>query len=101
MARTVINNGDSASTVRAALNTMTSDLYSGAALGVSPPSGGSSSAFFRLGTTSNFGIYFGFDPPTVSAAQGSIYLQTNGTSSTRMYVNTAGGTNWTTVTTAG
>jgi hypothetical protein len=47
------------------------------------------------------GIYFGSGAPTVSAPQGSIYLRTDGSStSTRLYVNTNGTTGWTNVTTA-
>ncbi len=39
--------------------------------------------------------------PTLTAAKGSLYLRTDGTStSTRMYVNTDAGTTWTAVTTA-
>lgn len=55
---------------------------------------------FSMGT-GNFGIYFGSGLPTVSAAKGSIYLRSDGSStSTRLYVNTDGGTTWTNVTTA-
>lgn len=47
-------------------------------------------------------IYFGSGLPTVSAGQGSLYLRSDGSStSTRLYVNTDGGTTWTNVTTAG
>lgn len=71
------------------------------AFSVSPPAGGSSTAGLRLGSTSGFGIYFGSGAPTLSAAQGSLYLRTDGSStSTRMYVNTNGSTGWTNVTTA-
>lgn len=64
------------------------------------PAGGSTSARLLMGTTSGFGIYYGSGAPTVSAAQGSIYLRSDGSStSTRMYVNTDGGTTWTPVTT--
>jgi hypothetical protein len=65
------------------------------------PSGGSTSARLIFGTTSGFGIYYGSGAPTVSAAQGSIYLRSDGSStSTRFYVNTSGSTTWTNVTTA-
>jgi len=65
------------------------------------PAGGSTSARLLLGTTSGFGIYYGSGAPTVSAAQGSIYLRSDGSStSTRLYVNTNGSTTWTNVTTA-
>lgn len=66
-----------------------------AAADTATPSGGSAAAFLQLGTTAGFGIYFGSGAPTVSAAQGSIYLRTNGTTiNNRAYLNT-GGTTWT------
>ena len=47
-----------------------------------------------------FGIYVGSGAPTVSAAQGSLYLRSDGSSNvTRMYVNTNGSTTWTAVNT--
>ena len=47
------------------------------------------------------GIYSGSGAPSISAAQGSLYLRTDGSStSTRLYVNTNGSTTWTNVTTA-
>lgn len=65
------------------------------------PAGGSSAARLLLGTTAGFGVYYGSGVPTVSAGQGSIYLRSDGSStSTRLYVNTDGGTTWTNVTTA-
>ena len=58
-------------------------------------------AAFLATTTANLGVYVGSGAPTVSAAQGSIYLRTDGSStSTRLYVNTNGTTGWTNVTTA-
>jgi hypothetical protein len=68
------------------------------------PAGGGAGAVLLFGTTSGFGIYFGSGAPTVSAAQGSLYLRSDGSSgSTRMYVNSSSGsgTTWTNVTTAG
>lgn len=67
------------------------------------PAGGSTSARLIFGTTSGFGIYYGSGVPTVSAAQGSLYLRSDGSStSTRLYVNNSSGsgTTWTGVTTA-
>jgi len=65
------------------------------------PAGGSTSARLVFGTTAGFGIYYGSGAPTVSAAQGSIYIRSDGSStSTRLYVNTNGSTTWTNVTTA-
>jgi hypothetical protein len=47
------------------------------------------------------GIYSGTGAPTISAAQGSLYLRTDGSStSTRAYINTNGSTTWTAITTA-
>jgi hypothetical protein len=58
-------------------------------------------AAFLATTTAGLGIYVGSGAPTVSAAQGSLYLRTDGSStSTRLYVNTNGSTTWTNVTTA-
>jgi hypothetical protein len=66
-----------------------------------PPAGGSANAHIRLGNTTGFGLYYGSGVPTVSAAQGSLYLRSDGSSiSTRLYVNTNGSTTWTNVTTA-
>lgn len=58
-------------------------------------------AAIQTGSTGAFGIYFGSGPPTVSAAKGSLYLRSDGsTTNDRMYVNTNGSTTWTAVTTA-
>lgn len=65
------------------------------------PAGGSTSAVLLFGTTAGFGVYYGSGAPTVSAGQGSLYLRSDGSStSTRLYVNTNGSTTWTPVTTA-
>lgn len=65
------------------------------------PAGGSTSARLLFGTTAGFGIYYGSGAPTVSAAQGSIYIRSDGSSSsTRLYVNTTGSTTWTNFTSA-
>lgn len=65
------------------------------------PAGGSQSQALNFSSTANFGIFYGSGAPTVSAAQGSLYLRSDGSStSTRMYVNTNGSTTWTAVTTA-
>lgn len=67
--------------------------------GTAPVAGGASS--FLATSTAGLGIYIGSGAPTVSAAQGSLYLRTDGSStSTRLYVNTNGTTGWTNVTTA-
>lgn len=65
------------------------------------PSGGNANCSLQLTSTNNFGVFCGSGAPTLSAAQGSIYLRSDGSStSTRMYVNTNGSTGWTAVTTA-
>lgn len=67
--------------------------------GTAPAAGGM--AAFLMSSTAGLGIYVGSGAPTISAAQGSIYLRTDGSStSTRLYVNTNGTTGWTNVTTA-
>jgi hypothetical protein len=68
---------------------------------IATPAGGSDEAILPMGTTSGFGIYYGSGAPTVSAAQGSLYMRSDGTTTNdRMYVNTDGGTTWTAVITA-
>ena len=67
--------------------------------GTAPTAGGMLA--FAMSSTAGLGIYVGSGAPTISAAQGSIYLRTDGSStSTRLYVNTTGSTTWTNVTTA-
>lgn len=65
------------------------------------PAGGTAGAGLLVSSTSNFGIFFGSGAPSLSAAKGSLYLRSDGsTTNDRMYVNTDGGTTWTAVTTA-
>jgi hypothetical protein len=46
-------------------------------------------------------LYAGSGAPTVSAPKGSLYLRSDGSStSTRAYINTDGATTWTAITTA-
>ncbi len=67
-----------------------------AASAVATPAGGSTSARLLFGTTAGFGIYYGSGAPTVSAAQGSLYLRSDGSGiADRIYVNTNGSTAWT------
>jgi hypothetical protein len=64
------------------------------------PAGGSQAQALNFSSTANFGVFYGSGVPTLSAAQGSLYLRSDGSStSTRMYVNTNGSTTWTAVTT--
>lgn len=65
------------------------------------PAGGSTSIGYRFSSTSNYGVFFGSGAPTLSAAKGSLYLRSDGsTTNDRMYVNTNGSTTWTAVITA-
>jgi hypothetical protein len=65
------------------------------------PAGGQTGAGIQFGTTTNLGIFYGSGAPTLTAAQGALYLRSDGSStSTRLYVNTDGATTWTNVTTA-
>lgn len=66
-----------------------------------PRAGGETGAGLLFSSIANFGVVFGSGPPTISAAQGSLYLRTDGSGTgNRMYVNTDNGTTWTAVTTA-
>jgi hypothetical protein len=66
--------------------------------GVGVASGGAS--MFTLGGT-GLVVSVGSNAPTLSAPQGSLYLRTDGSSSsTRLYVNSNGSTGWVAVTTA-
>lgn len=69
--------------------------------GTAMPAGGSAGKGLLMSSTTNFGVFFGSGAPTLTAAKGSLYLRSDGSStSTRMYVNTDNGTTWTAVTTA-
>jgi hypothetical protein len=69
-------------------------------LGKTTPAGGSTGLGIRMGTAV-MNITWGSGAPTLSAAQGSLYLRTDGSStSTRAYINTNGSTTWTAITTA-
>ena len=65
------------------------------------PAGGTAGAGFRFSSTANFGVFFGSGAPTLSAAKGSLYLRSDGTTTNnRAYINTDGATTWTALTTA-
>jgi hypothetical protein len=69
--------------------------------GTAAAAGGAEAIRIGTGATGVVGIYFGSGAPSVSAPKGSLYLRTDGSStSTRLYVNTDAGTTWTNVTTA-
>jgi hypothetical protein len=66
--------------------------------GTAATAGGAAMVSMTSGAVS---ILVGSGAPSASAAKGSLYLRTDGSStSTRMYVNTDAGTTWTAVTTA-
>lgn len=61
-----------------------------AASAVAIPVGGTTGSGYNLSSTSNFGVYFGSGVPTLGAAIGSLYLRSDGSSTTtRMYVATS------------
>lgn len=65
------------------------------------PAGGSAGVGYLFSSTSNFGVFFGSGAPSLSAAKGSLYLRSDGTTTNdRAYVNTNGSTTWTALTTA-
>ena len=62
---------------------------------------GGASAFIATNVAAGMGVYVGSGAPTVAAAQGSLYLRSDGSSaSTRAYINTNGTTGWAAITTA-
>jgi hypothetical protein len=65
--------------------------------GTAPAAGGMSAVL--ISSTANFGIFVGSGAPTVTAAQGSLYLRTDGTTTNdRIYVR--GSAAWIAITTA-
>ena len=61
---------------------------------------GGAAAFIGTNVAAGMGVYFGSGAPTVAAAKGSLYLRSDGSStSTRLYVSD-GSTTWIAVTTA-
>lgn len=63
-------------------------------------SGGNNGTGFRM-YSDGLLVTGGTGAPTISAAKGSLYLRTDGsTTSSRAYINTDGGTTWTAITTA-
>ena len=69
--------------------------------GTAVPAGGTTGSGYKFSSVANLGVFFGSGAPTLSAAQGSLYLRTDGsTTNNRMYVNTNGSTTWTAVSTA-
>lgn len=68
--------------------------------GTAIPAGGTAGAGYKFSSTSNFGVFFGSGAPSLSAAKGSLYLRSDGsTTNDRAYINTNGSTTWTALTT--
>lgn len=68
--------------------------------GTAIPAGGTAGAGLKVSSTANFGVFFGSNVPSLSAAKGSLYLRSDGSGSTdRAYINTDGGTTWTAINT--
>jgi hypothetical protein len=64
------------------------------------PAGGTTGSGLKVSSTANFGVFFGSGAPTLSAAKGSLYLRSDGTTTNdRAYINTDSGTTWTALTT--
>ena len=62
--------------------------------GTSIPAGGTAGSGLKFSSTANFGVFFGSGAPTLSAARGSVYLRSDGSSTTGVYTNTDGSTAW-------
>lgn len=91
--------GSLASTAGITATTVSGTGIVTAVSGTAPVAAGSQ--VIQATSTANLGIFVGSGAPTVSAAQGSLYLRTDGSStSTRLYVNSNGSTTWVAVTTA-
>lgn len=72
-------------------------FYSGSSVAISS----SAKTAFKMSSTANFGITYGSGAPTHSAAQGSLYMRSDGTTTNdRMYANTNGTTGWTSLVTS-
>jgi len=94
----VVTGGVSLSSGLTVANTLTASTGVSLINGSSAPANGSSNYGVRLTGTAGFGVYVGSSAPTLSAAQGSLYLRTEGgTSLTRAYINTAGTSVWTAI----
>ena len=63
------------------------------------PAGGTALVGLTMGSA-KVGIYWGSGAPTLSAAQGSIYLRTDGGANSRIYSNSNGSTTWQPITNA-
>lgn len=65
------------------------------------PAGGNAGVGVAISSTADLGFFVGAGAPTMAAAKGSIYSNTTATTTTtRLYVNTDGGTTWASLTTS-
>lgn len=79
----------------------TANSASTVAAGEAVSAGGTANCRLTVGNISGFGVYTGSGAPTVSAPQGSLYLRTDGSStSTRAFIATNSAGAWTAITTA-
>lgn len=63
--------------------------------------GSTAHSHIKFSSTANFGVFVGSGAPTISAAKGSLYLRSDGSStSTRAYIATDSAGTWTAITTA-
>jgi hypothetical protein len=91
--------GTSTSVTSLAATNITATATVTARSGVALTAGGAP-GFIATTAANNMGIYFGSGVPTVSAAKGSLYLRSDGTTTNdRAYINTDGATAWTALTT--
>lgn len=67
--------------------------------GTATPAGGTANVGMTMGSA-GVGVFWGSGAPSLSAAQGSIYLRTDGGANTRIYSNSDGGTTWAAITSA-
>jgi len=69
--------------------------------GTAPPAAGAGPVGVKISSTADFGVFVGSGAPTVTAAKGSLYLRTDGsTTNDRMYVASDSAGAWTAVITA-
>lgn len=59
--------------------------------GTAPPANGSTSVGVKISSTANLGIFVGSGAPSLNAANGSLYLQTDGIANQAFYVRRSGG----------
>jgi len=92
-----LNGNGTADTVAGTTGTFTSTLISRSA--TATPAAASAVPALQFGSA-GIAVYWGTGAPTISAAKGSLYIQTDGNStSTRLYINN-GTTTWIAITTA-